>query len=165
MTISATLDSYIHDKAGQYDTIAHSFTTTATEAALHSSVPLKQMVKAVVLHDKDRYMLAAIPSMNKLMLPQVQQLTGRHAELARENEISRIFDDCEVGAIPAIGQAFGLEVIWDDTLLDDADLYVEAGDHKNLIHLTREQFKSLMKNNPHGTISCAPDDLYDLTHY
>lgn len=165
MSVTATLDSYLHNKSCDYDTVTHSPSTTACESALYSAVPMKQVIKAVLLHDHNHYMLAAIPAMNKVMLTQIEQITGCRTELATEAEIGRIFGDCEIGAVPAIGQAYGLDVIWDDSLTDDEDLYIEAGDHRNLIHLKREQFKSLMKNNPHGEISCSPDDLYDLTHY
>ncbi|MEH6579532.1 MAG: YbaK/EbsC family protein [Amphritea sp.] len=165
MTISATLDSYLSDKTSSYDMVEHSFSTNAIESGCLSSVPLKQVAKAVVLHDQDHYLVAAIPSMNKLMLPQVEQILGCHAVLAKESELDALFQDCEQGAIPAIGQAFGMNVIWDDALQNEDDIYLEAGDHCHLIHLKNKQFLSLMKKNPHGVISCAPEELYDLTHY
>ncbi len=165
MTVSVTLDNYLAQKASAYDVVAHAFSESAVEAGSLSSVPLKQVAKAVVLHDQDRYLVAAIPSMNKLMLPQVEQILGRHAVLAKERELDSLFSDCAVGAIPALAQAFGLNVIWDDALLAEPDVYLEAGDHCNLIHLKHDQFEALMKNNPHGVISCAPEELYDLTHF
>ncbi|WP_286236970.1 aminoacyl-tRNA deacylase [Neptuniibacter halophilus] len=165
MSVPATLNSYLQNKSCAYDTLSHTFSSTASEAALLSAVPMKQMVKAVVVHDHNHYMLAAVPAMNKVMLPQLEQITGCRTVLAKESEIKRIFGDCETGAVPALGQAYGLDVIWDDALNEDEDLYIEAGDHRSLIHLKREQFQALMKNHRHGQISCAPEELYDLTHY
>ncbi|MGH1431732.1 MAG: aminoacyl-tRNA deacylase [Neptuniibacter sp.] len=165
MSVTATLDSYLHNKSCDYDTLSHSPSSTACESALLSAVPIKQVIKAVLLHDHNHYILAAVPAMNKVMLPQIEQITGCRAELAKEAEINRIFGDCALGAVPAIGQAYGLDVIWDDSLSADDDLYIEGGDHCNLIHLKQAQFQALMKNNPHGEISCPPEDLYDLTHY
>ena len=109
-------------------------------------------------------MMAVIPAMNKVALTQVEEVIGRPAVLAKETEIERLFKDCEPGAVPAIGQAYGLNVVWDDSLMEDADLYLEAGDHRHLIHLTRDQFNKLMRKNPHGTISCAPEDLHDMRY-
>lgn len=165
MSVTATLDSYLHNKHCDYDMVSHGYSTTACESALQAAVPMKNVVKAVVLHDHNHYMLAAIPAMNKVMLPQLEEITGCRTVLATESEIERIFGDCDLGAVPAIGQAYGLDVIWDDALSEDEDLYIEAGDHRNLIHLKQEQFQALMKNNPHGQISCPPDDLYDRTHF
>ena len=62
MTISATLDSYLSDKTSSYDMVEHSFSTNAIESGCLSSVPLKQVAKAVVLHDQDHLRLKA--SMN-----------------------------------------------------------------------------------------------------
>lgn len=165
MSVTTTLNNYLQKNLKSYETVAHIHSTSACESALLAAVPMKQVVKAVVLHDKNQYMLAAVPAMNKVMLPQLEEITGCHAVLAKESEIERIFDDCASGAVPAIGQAYGLEVIWDDALTEDDDLYIEAGDHCNLIHLKQAQFQSLMKNKRHGEISCAPEELYDLTHY
>lgn len=164
MTVAATLNTYLEQKSCPFDMVEHPFSTTAADAGSFSSIPLKQVAKAVVLHDQNHYLVAAIPAMNKLMLPQVESILGCHTELAHEGELNPLFQDCEKGAIPAIGQAYGLNVIWDDALKDEDDIYLEAGDHRHLIHLKRKQFMSLMGHNPHGDISCAPDDLYDLSH-
>ncbi|MBR9866127.1 MAG: YbaK/EbsC family protein [Oceanospirillales bacterium] len=164
MTVATTLDSYLSNKACQYDMLEHPFSETIAEAGMSSSIPLKRVAKAVVLHDYNHYMVAAIPAMNRLMLPQIDRIIGSHAELATENELQALFGDCDKGAIPAIGQAYGLNVIWDDALKEEEDIYIEAGDHRHLIHLKRNAFLQLMQNNPHGEISCAPDELYDMSH-
>lgn len=165
MSVTNTLDSYLLNKACAYDTVPHEFSTSASESALLAAVPMKQVVKAVVVHDHSHYILAAIPAMNKVILPQLEEITGSRTVLAKESEIKRIFGDCEAGAVPAIGQAYGVDVIWDDALAEGDDLYIEAGDHRNLIHLKGDQFKQLMKHNPHGQISCAPEELYEMSHF
>ncbi|GGK71110.1 aminoacyl-tRNA deacylase [Amphritea balenae] len=164
MTVATTLNSYLNNKACRYDMVEHPYSTTTAEAGTSSSIPLKKVAKAVVLHDQNRYLVAAIPAMNMLVLPEVERLIGCHAELATEPELKRLFGDCDVGAIPAVGQAYGLKVIWDDALKDEDDIYLEAGDHRHLLHLKKSQFMRLMKNNPHGEISCAPEELYDMSH-
>ncbi|WP_415901961.1 aminoacyl-tRNA deacylase [Neptuniibacter sp. QD29_5] len=165
MSVSATLCSFLENQGCSYDTIKHDYSFTSLDSAHRASIPVTQMAKAVVIHQKNRFTLAAVPAMNKVMLPQLAAITGSPARLAKEAEIKRIFGDCEEGAIPAIGQAYGLDVIWDDQLAEAEDIYIEAGDHQNLIHLKRKQFQNLMKNKQHGEISCAPEELYDLSHY
>jgi len=164
MTVAATLNTYLNHKSCSFDTVEHPFSVNTEEAGSFSSIPLKKVAKAVVLHDQDHYLVAAIPAMNKLMLPQVESILGCHAELAKESELAPLFSDCDKGAIPAVGQAYGLNVIWDDAFSEEDDIYLEAGDHRHLVHLTRQQFMSLMAKNPHGEISCAPDELYDMSH-
>jgi Ala-tRNA(Pro) deacylase len=59
----------------------------------------------------------------------------------------------EVGAIPPLGQAYGIEVVVDDSLGENSDIYFEAGDHTSLIHMRSKDFKDLMKTAQHGTFS------------
>lgn len=162
MSISVTLNDYLMRKAGNYELIRHSFSEHMVEAAWSSHLPVREVVKAVVLKDKDNYMLAAIPATNKVMLSRIQQMLGRKVQLAHEEELVQLFDDCSEGAIPPLGDAFGMEMIWDDSLADDNDIYFEAGDHRHLVHLTGGQYMQLIRNHPHGQISCAADDLVDM---
>ena len=77
----------------------------------------------------------------------------RNLALACEQEFKTLFQDCEAGAVPALGDAYGINVIWDDDLQYTADIYIEAGDHEHLIWLDRKDFKKLMSSLPHSIIS------------
>ena len=73
--------------------------------------------------------------------------------MAQENELPSLFQDCELGAVPALSEAYGLDVIWDDQLQAVSEIYIEAGDHENLIHMQGDSFCRLMKEMPHSIIS------------
>jgi Ala-tRNA(Pro) deacylase len=72
--------------------------------------------------------------------------------LATEDEIRSIFTDCAVGAVPPIGAAYALDSVVDESLEEQTELYLEGGDHRSLIHISRAQFHDLMKDVPHGHI-------------
>lgn len=164
MSVAATLNSFLKNRACRYDTVEHPFALTTAAAGVSAAIALRQVAKAVVLHHRGGYLVAVIPAMHKLLLAEVERLTGASVSLAPETEIQRIFGDCASGAIPALGQAYGLSVIWDRCLQDEEDIYLEAGDHRRLLHLRQAQFRRLMHNSPCGAISCAPDELYDMNH-
>jgi Ala-tRNA(Pro) deacylase len=46
-----------------------------------------------------------------------------------------------------------LETIVDDSIGAQPDIYMEAGDHETLLHLTHAQFARLTANAPHGRFS------------
>jgi Ala-tRNA(Pro) deacylase len=73
--------------------------------------------------------------------------------LASEQEVGRLFPDCELGAIPAIGWAYGLDVIVDDRLATQGEIWFEAGDHRSLIEVGGDQFRRLLEAAPHGVFS------------
>jgi Ala-tRNA(Pro) deacylase len=61
-----------------------------------------------------------------------------------------LFADCELGAIPPMGRAYGMETIVDDSLAEQPDVYFEAGDHVSLIHVNAMAFQRLMAGARHG---------------
>jgi len=75
--------------------------------------------------------------------------------LATESEVKKLFSDCEPGAVPPIGSAYGIKTIWDPhTSLGRLDeVYFEAGDHEHLVHVSGEQFHELMAPATRGVFS------------
>ena len=157
MAIATTLKSYLDKRGVEYDTVEHSHTDTAMDSAKSAHVPPYQMAKAVVLEDEDGYIVSVLPSNNRLNLAWVSEELNRDLKLATEHELGKLFKDCEMGAIPALSDAYGLKVIWDDQLKHASDIYIEAGDHEHLIHLRGDDFKQLMESLPHSIISAGKE--------
>jgi Ala-tRNA(Pro) deacylase len=157
MAIATTLKSYLDKRGVEYDTVEHTHTDTAMDSAKSAHVPPYQMAKAVVLEDEDGYIVSVLPSNNRLNLAWVSEELNRDLKLATEPELRKLFKDCETGAIPALSDAYGLKVIWDDQLKHASDIYIEAGDHEHLIHLRGDDFKQLMESLPHSIISAGKE--------
>ncbi len=157
MAIAITLKSYLDSHGVQYDTVEHPYTESAIDSAKSAHVPAHQLAKAVVLEDDNGYIVSVLPSNNHLNLAWVNEELQRELRLATEPELKKLFRDCEAGAVPALSNAYGLKVIWDDQLKYASDIYIEAGDHEHLIHLKGEDFKQLMAKLPHSVISAGKE--------
>jgi len=157
MAIARTIKSYLDERGVDYDIVEHSHTETAMDSAKSAHVPPHQMAKAVVLEDEDGYIVSVLPSNNRLNLGWVSEELNRELRLASEPELRQLFDDCDTGAIPALSEAYGLKVIWDDQLKHASDIYIEAGDHEHLIHLKGSDFQQLMESLPHSIISAGKE--------
>jgi Ala-tRNA(Pro) deacylase len=157
MAIARTLKSYLEKRGIDYDMVEHPHTETAVDSARSAHVPPHQMAKAVVLEDGDGYIVGVLPSNNRLNLGWVSEELNREFRLADEDELNALFTDCEIGAVPALSDAYGLQVIWDDQLKHASDIYIEAGDHEHLIHLRGEDFQKLMHTLPHSIISTGKE--------
>lgn len=153
MAIAKTLMNYLKDRGIDYETVKHDHTPTAAASAHAAHVPAHQVAKAVVLKDDAGYVLSVVPANHGVRLDWVNETLDRKLELASEDEFKKLFADCETGAVPALGEAYGLQVIWDDELGYTADIYIEAGDHEHLIWLERRDFRKLMQGLPHSIIS------------
>jgi Ala-tRNA(Pro) deacylase len=70
-----------------------------------------------------------------------------------EDELSGLFIDCEPGALPPLGEAYGVVAIVDQSLIGAQDVYFEGGDHCALVHVSGNDFLKLMGDAPRDRIS------------
>ena len=153
MTMAPTLERYLTDQGATYQLLSHPLTQIAVETAHASHVSGNRVAKAVLLADGDGYLLAVLPASHHLDLEQLETWLGRPVSLASEQAVGRLFPDCELGAIPAVGWAYGLDVIVDDSLATQDEIWFEAGDHRSLIEVGGDQFRSLLGAAPHSVFS------------
>ena len=153
MAIATTLINYLEEKGVSYDLVEHARTSTSFATARAADLPPHQVAKAVVLKDEEGYVVSVLPTNHSLEIDWVNEELNRKLELACEDEFKSLFEDCEAGAVPALGDAYGIQVIWDDDLAYTSDVYIEAGDHRHLIWLDRRSFRTLMSSLPHTVIS------------
>lgn len=164
MPIATQLQTYLQQHHINYEVINHPYSDRALNTAHTACVPARYMVKAVVLQDDSGYIMAVMPSMNKLILQDINSQLSRQLHLVPEPTLAQLFPDCEKGVVPAIGIAYGLKTCWDDALDAVSDLYFQGGSHRELIHIDREQFQTLLQGQPHAFISYDPKDE-DSPHY
>jgi len=99
-----------------------------------------------VLHDDAGYLVVAVSSTHRLQLDTLRDRLGHGLNLATEAEIGRTFGCCEVGAVPAIGAAYGLPVMCDESLATEPAVHFEAGNDMELVRADGPALGSLMKN-------------------
>ena len=71
---------------------------------------------------------------------------GRNLGLATESELTSLFPDCADGAAPPVASAYGLRSMVDKGLLDQPEVYFEAGDHEHLVRTSGSGFRLLQAN-------------------
>jgi Ala-tRNA(Pro) deacylase len=113
-------------------------------------VSADSLAKAVVLKGGDGFMLAVLPASRHIHFEELRRLLGRDVDMANEEQVETLFVDCEPGAVPALGAAYGLNVVLDESLAQLPDVYFEGGDHANLIHMSGTSFQELMAKACHG---------------
>ena len=155
MGVSVTLENFLKTRDVNFDILEHQYTEGSINTASTANIPPGQLIKGVVFRDEDlHYTMAVVPASNRVLRHTLNEIMGRRLELAAEDELDDIFFDCEHGAIPSFGQAYGMNIIWDDELDGAEDVWIEAGDHEHLIHIKSGDFKRLMNAFMHDKISC-----------
>jgi Ala-tRNA(Pro) deacylase len=119
-------------------------------------VPPRQVAKSVILEDERGCVMAVLPADLRVHVGALARLLGRHdLHLSDEARVSAIFHDCAPGAVPALGMAWGVQTIVDPALESVPEVYIEAGDHEQLVKLTREDFNALMREAQHAQFAHA----------
>jgi len=153
MTLAPRLRHYLEAQHVDYEVLEHRPTMSAMQTAQTCHIPAGQLAKAVLLDTKGDYLLAVLPSDRRLDLSELREELGSKPRLVEEDELTVIFDDCEMGAIPPVGGGYGLATIVDDRLIEQPDVYFEGGDHASLIHVDQKGFRMLTKAAQHGRFS------------
>jgi Ala-tRNA(Pro) deacylase len=153
MSIAPTLQKYLAAENIQYEEIQHELSLSSTRTAEACHISGDRLAKGVVLRCDGEYMLAVMPASHHLRLSELRTKLGDNVDMADETEISQLFRDCAHGAVPAVGKCYGLDIIVDDSIEAQPEIYMEAGDHQTLLHLTHSQFARLTANAPHARFS------------
>lgn len=155
MPVAKRLKQFMEERGVKYTVVLHRPTPSSSKTAEACHISGHNLAKAVVLKDERGFALAVLPASRHVRLNALQEWLSRNFSLASEEELGEIFIDCDLGAVPAVGNAYGLEVLVDNSLSDTSEVYIEAGDHKSLLHLTGKEFEHLMEHAEHGAFSTA----------
>lgn len=155
MTVSASVIRVLADHGTEYELVPHPKSFSSIESASAAHVPEDHIAKGVLLQDQQGYVLAVIPGSEWVDLRRLQVELGRELSMAPEAEVDRFFKDCDPGAVPPLGEAYGLEMVLDESLTSLSSVYFEGGDHEHLVRLDGDQFNALMRGVRRGHISNA----------
>ena len=156
MSVAPRVRDYLSRQNIEYKIIHHAYSEGAIQTAIAAQVPLANMAKAVILEDHEgRHLMAVIPAANKLEVKKLSNIVERSLHFAPEKEVWEMFADCSRGAIPALGPAYHMETIYDDSLSNLNELYMEGGDHEDILSFDHTQFENLTAGHPHAEMSVA----------
>lgn len=144
MSIANRLQRYIAERQVNWDAVAHEASSSCMEAAHSAHVPPDRVAKAVVLKGNKGYVMAVLPANHHLDVEDLGEAISDDLALVTETTLGTLFADCQPGAIPPVGAAYGISTLWDEELGRRADVYFEGGDHRTLVHMTGQEFWKLM---------------------
>ena len=145
MPIPRTLKTHLDREHVHYDVLPHSQTFRAISVAQTLHLPEQDMAKVVIVKVKDQFVTTVLPATAKVDVQRLRKLFGTHrVRLATETEISQLFPDCELGAMPPLGTLYGLPVYVDRTLTGDEKIVFEGGTHSEAIRMRYWDFAALV---------------------
>jgi Ala-tRNA(Pro) deacylase len=150
MAMSITLQEFLSQHNASYDLIPHPHTGSSMETAEEAHVPGMQLAKAVIIRDDGRYLMVVVPSAEHVDMGLLRRQFGHDVVMASEAELTDLFPDCETGAVPPLGLAWGVDTFVDESLLAGTEVYFESGDHESVVRVSGDQFEKLLENAERG---------------
>lgn len=135
------------DKRGiHYESVHHRLDFTAMEAAEDTHTPGKEFAKAVVLWIDGAFALAVLPAQHHVHLEKVRKaLEAKTVRMATEEEMRRLFPDCDLGAEPPFGNLYHLPVYLSTAMVGDEHITFNAGTHEEAIRMRFADWENLVK--------------------
>jgi Ala-tRNA(Pro) deacylase len=146
MSLAQTVESFLSDRHISYTLEHHAASTSSLGTAHNAHVDEDSLAKSVLLEDDDGFMLAVLPASRRLQLDRVRNELGRSLHLTPEEEMGRLFPDCQIGALPPVGAAYGLPTVLDVSLEGRDEIFFEGGDHETLVRMDGGSFLDLLES-------------------
>jgi Ala-tRNA(Pro) deacylase len=123
----------------EYELHPHDQAFTARATATAEGVDPRTFAKVLaVASDDGRETLVVLDATDNLDLRKARQSLGVHdVRLLSEDELATFAPECELGAIPAVGQLFGLRTYADYAVRDDPEISFNAGSHRVSVRVER----------------------------
>ncbi len=144
MAILERLRVFLDKNHAEYTHTEHPLAYTAREVASAEHLPAREVAKSVVIFGDGSYHLVLVPANRLVDFHEVRLALGlNQARMATEDELNRLFPDCELGAMPPFGSLYGIPVYLDENLAGEEILAFNAGTHRDVVHMTTAEFRRL----------------------
>ena len=144
--LAKSIREYLDGQHVPYSTISHGASYTAQEIAATAHISGKNLAKTVMIKLDGKMVMAVVPAAYHVNFHLMKELTGAtNIELAREDEFMDLFPDYETGAMPPLGNLYGLDVYVAESLAEEDAIAFNAGTHTDLIKMAFTTFARLVK--------------------
>jgi Ala-tRNA(Pro) deacylase len=137
---------YLKHNGIPFEIIPHEPAFTTREIASAVRVPDKELAKTLVVQVDGKFWMAVLRGDQRLNERLLKRTFGAHTvHLAHEEDLSSLFPDCEVGAMPPFGNLYGLPVIVEKELSEDEDIVFNACKHTESIRMKYRDYEQLVQ--------------------
>jgi len=147
MALNDRLKYFLSQQRIAHDVLPHHEVFTAQEVAAASHVSGQQLAKVVLVRENGKgHLMAVLPAACRLDLSALAAVakTGK-LSLASEEDMARLFPDCEVGAMPPFGNLYGLPVYIDACFPKEKELFFQAGNHHEVVRMSYGDYQRVAK--------------------
>jgi Ala-tRNA(Pro) deacylase len=122
-----SIRDFLESRHVWFEILLHCPAPSASKRAQSIHVSGRQVAKGVLIKTAGKDVLAVVPATHWVDLNRLAQVLGQQElRIATEDEVERVFADCERGALPPFGQLYGLKTVVDVRLTGSNELVFVA---------------------------------------
>lgn len=141
-----TLKTIFDNASIPYQCLVHPPGFTAQSLAHHCEIPADQVAKTVIIMLDGEMAMLVLPASFRIRWDRLSDvLNSDLIELADEEDFTDRFPDCEVGAMPPLGNLFGMAVYCSETLTQQPQITFAAGSYTVAMQIAMEDYLRLVK--------------------
>ena len=146
MSIPRHICEFLDSQHVWYQHFTHTLAYTAQGIAHAQHFSGKQLAKVVMVMADGNLIMAVVPGNHRVDLQRLGEILNVDSiRLATEDEFKDLFPDCELGAMPAFGNLYRLDVWVDSALKSHPHVLFNAGTHSETILMTFADFDRLVQ--------------------
>jgi Ala-tRNA(Pro) deacylase len=146
MSIPKHICEFLDSHRVWYQSCQHNLSFTAQGTAHAQHISGKELAKVVMVMADDHLVMTVLPASHRIDLEQLGRLLNCDTvRLATEGQFEHIFPDCEVGAMPPLGNLYSLQVWIDEALRKNPNILFNAGTHEATIKMGFGDYERLVQ--------------------
>ncbi len=140
-TCCERLEKYLIENRVYYEVQEHRQAYTIQEVAATLHEKGMHVAKVFMAWIDGRLVMLVLPAPAYVDLDRVKDmLDATEARRAHEAEFAQLFPDCDVGAMPPLGNLYHVPVYLDCTLADQPSIVFQAGSHRRTIKIAMADY-------------------------
>jgi Ala-tRNA(Pro) deacylase len=142
MPIPEHISKFLDSQHIPYQAYTHCRTYTAQGTAQAQHLSGKRLAKVVmVVADNKTLIMAVVPACHRVDLERLGRILNTSSlRLATEEEFKDVFPECELGAMPPLGNIYHLDVWVDEKLKSYPTISFNAGTHAEILQMLFADF-------------------------
>jgi Ala-tRNA(Pro) deacylase len=146
MAIAPSVQEFLRLANIAYAVLPHFAAFRAQEEAAATHVPDCDWAKTVVCFADGEPLQAVVPADLDVDLPRLAMLVGASTiRLAAEEELRRLYPECDRGAVPPLGPLYGHRIVVDTTLATELRIVFNGGTPHDAIAMRYGDFARIVR--------------------
>jgi Ala-tRNA(Pro) deacylase len=146
MLSKSSIHEFLREARVPYTVVPHRIAFTAQQEAATAHVQGRNWAKVVIFFVDGEPIQAVLPAPLEVNPKRLLDLTGgSDIRLADEDELIRLFPECELGAMPPFGPLYRQRVFVDVALAMEDDIVFNAGTHTEAIRMRWADFAANLR--------------------